>query len=126
MLKTQPCDAFWVTSYPFAEYVRHAWGGAFVCSAFRNEGAHLSSELIRDAVAATLIKWPAPPLGMITFVDTSKVRRKRDFGYCYLKAGFKAVGKTKGGLLAFQMLPEEMPAPQPWLEPSTDLFGQMT
>jgi hypothetical protein len=34
------CDkAFWVTSWPFAEYTKHAWAGAWVCSAFRNEGA---------------------------------------------------------------------------------------
>lgn len=38
--------AFWVTSYPFAQYVRHAWAGAWVCSAFRNEGAAVSSALI--------------------------------------------------------------------------------
>ena len=24
--------AFWVTSWPFAEYVKHAWGGAWMCS----------------------------------------------------------------------------------------------
>ena len=29
--------AFWVTSYPFPEYVKHRWPGAWVCSAFRNE-----------------------------------------------------------------------------------------
>jgi hypothetical protein len=27
----------------------------------------------------------------------------------YIKAGFKPVGKTKSGLLAFQLLPEDMP-----------------
>jgi hypothetical protein len=26
--------SFWVTSWPYAEYVRHAWPGAWVCSAF--------------------------------------------------------------------------------------------
>jgi len=31
------------------------------------------------------------------------------WGYCYLKAGFKHVGFTKGGLWAWQMLPSEMP-----------------
>jgi hypothetical protein len=46
---------------------------------------------------------------MVTFVDASKVRRKRDPGRCYRKAGFKHVGFTKGGLWAFQMLPAEMP-----------------
>lgn len=107
--------AFWVTSYPFPEYVRHAWAGAWVCSAFRNEGAGIASEMIRDAVAATRAHFGEPPeLGMITFIDAKKVKptkvHGRDtWGYTYIKAGFKPVGKTKGGLLAFQLLPEDMP-----------------
>lgn len=53
-----------------------------------------------------------PDLGMVTFVDRSKVRGKRDFGYCYRKAGFVPCGETKGGLLALQLLPADMPAAQ--------------
>jgi hypothetical protein len=102
--------ALWVTSWPFAEFVKHAWAGAWVNSLFRNEGRTLSSELIRDAVSATRFFYGEPPaLGMITFVNARKVRKKRDFGRCYLKAGFTKAGVTKGGLLAFQMLPEVMP-----------------
>ena len=87
-----------------------------MCSAFRNESEHLSSELVLEALAATLSIWPEPPdLGMITFIDTTKVRRKRDWGRCYLKAGFKNVGFTKGGLVALQLLPEGMPDPEPAL-----------
>ena len=102
--------ATWTPSWPFAEYVKHAWAGAWVNSMFRNEGAGLSSELIRSAIAASRALWPVPELGIVTFVDASKVKRKRDPGRCYLRAGFKRVGETKGGLLAFQMLPSEMPA----------------
>lgn len=103
-------EALWVTSWPFAEFTKHAWAGAWVNSLFRNEGAGLASELIREAIAATRHNWPeVPALGIITFVDRDKVRRKRDPGRCYLKAGFRRVGETKGGLLAFQMLPDEMP-----------------
>lgn len=112
VLRTPAADALWVTSWPFAEYVRHAWPGAWVCSAFRNEGAHLSSELIREAVAATLWRWPEPPeLGMITFVDTRKTRPKAHPGYCYRMAGFQPCGHTKGGLVALQLLPDAMPEP---------------
>ena len=124
VLKTDPVRAFWVTSWPFAEYVRHAWAGAWVCSAFRNEGAGLSSELIREAVSATRHYWPdVPPLGMVTFVDADKVRPKRDPGRCYLRAGFKRVGETKGGLVALQMLPSEMPAASPAIGSTLALFG---
>jgi hypothetical protein len=103
-------DALWVTSWPFAEYVRHAWAGAWVCSLFRNEGAVLSSELIREAVACTRWHYGEPPaLGFITFVDADKTRRKRDPGRCYRKAGWAHVGYTVGGLVALQQLPAAMP-----------------
>ena len=45
VLVTDDESAFWITSWPFAEYVKHQWGGAWLCSAFRNEGDYLSSEL---------------------------------------------------------------------------------
>ena len=104
-------SALWVTSWPFAEYVKHAWPGAWICSLFRNEGDVLSSLLIREAVAASRWRWPTmPALGMVTFIDRGKTRPKKDPGYCYLMAGFKPCGRTKGGLYAMQMLPDAMPA----------------
>lgn len=115
VLITEPADAFWITSYPFAQYTKHAWAGAMVCSAFRNEGGVRSSLLVEHACAAT--RWYAetnwggvPELGMITFVDPTKVRRKRDWGRCYRKAGFVHVGETKAGLVALQLKPEDFPA----------------
>ena len=124
VLRTPDADAFWITSWPFGEYVRHAWPGAWVCSAFRNESEHLSSELIIEALAATLSIWPEPPeLGMITFVDRSKTRPKKDPGYCYLMAGFERVGETKGGLVALQMLPARMPAAERPLHGQLSLVG---
>lgn len=112
VLKTD--TALWVTSYPFAKYVKHAWAGAWVNSLFRNEGFDLSSELILQAVAATKFKWEPPTLGMVSFVDPRKVppmfrRGKKLWGYCYLKAGFSHVGFTKAGLWVWQLLPENMP-----------------
>lgn len=102
VFKTQCARAVWATSWPFAQYVRHAWAGAWINSLFRNEGAGLSSELILAAITATSLVWEPPPLGLITFVDASKVRAKQNPGYCYIMAGFEHVGETKGGLLAFQ------------------------
>ena len=110
VLKAKDKKAYWVTSYPFAEYVKHQWAGAFTCSAFRNEGDVLSSLLVKDAVAITRWKWPEiPDFGMITFVHPRKVRKKRDMGRCFRKAGFVHVGETKGGLIALQLLPESFP-----------------
>ena len=106
--------AFWVTSWPFAEYVKHAWAGAMVCSAFRNESDTLSSELIWDALKCTRFKWPdLPELGMITFVDTKKTKPKAHPGYCYRVVGFEHVGYTKAGLVALQLTPDKWPASFP-------------
>lgn len=112
VLKT--VGAGWITSWPKPEFVQHAWAGAWMNTMFRNErkDLHLSSDLIRAAVAATRWKWPdVPDLGMVTFVDAEQTEPKDKPGWCYRKAGFKHVGFTEGGLWAFQMLPEDMPEP---------------
>lgn len=115
VLKVSPGLAVWGTSWPQAEFVKHAWAGAWVCSIFRSEGAGVASDLIREAVAATLWFYGDPPaLGMVTFIDRAKVRpikrRGRDvWGYTYQLAGFEPVGETQGGLMALQLTPDRMP-----------------
>lgn len=112
ILMTPERTALWITSWD--KYPKHEWKHAWNCTLFRNESAHLSSDLIREAVAVTRYMWGAVPRdGMITFVDADKTRRKRDPGRCYLRAGFRHVGFTKGGLHTLQVLPDEMPAPEP-------------
>jgi hypothetical protein len=110
-------NALWVTSWPFAQYVRHAWPGAWVNSLFRSEGAGTASELIREAIAITRSIWQPPELGIVTFVSPKHVkptmrRGEAIYGYGYLRAGFRHVGYTKGGLWAWQMLPADMPEAQ--------------
>lgn len=116
--------ALWVTSWPFAKYVKHAWGGAWVNSCFRRESGPIASELIWDAVAATIWFWKEAPrvvcpycdyeISMVTFIDTGKTKKKRDPGRCYVHAGFKRCkGKTKGGLVVVHIRPEDMPVAQP-------------
>lgn len=115
--KANDGQAIWGTSTPFAEYVKHAWAGAWMCSIFRNEGAGTASDLIRQAVAATRAVAGEPPeLGMMTFIDRKKVRpvRRRGidiWGYTYQLAGFRYVGETKGGLMALQLSKEDFPEP---------------
>lgn len=110
VLVTEGEDAFWVTSWQYPEYVKHEWKDAWNCSAFRNEGTVLSSALITEAVAATRWRYgDAPAGGMITFVDAGKVKKKRDPGRCFRKAGFAEVGRTKGGLVVLQLKKEDMP-----------------
>lgn len=108
-------DAVWVTSWPFAEYVKHAWPGAMVNSLFRKEGAGVASDYIRDAVAATRAYWTIPPQGMVSFVDplhvtSRKVRGRLCIAHSYFEAGFVHVGYTKAGLWAMHLAPEKWPA----------------
>lgn len=115
----------WVTLWQQPRYTKHSWAGAWVCALFRNESFWRSSDLITEAVAITRFMWgDAPALGMITFIDQRRVRRKRDWGRCYRRAGWRPAGFTKSGLLVLQLLPEDMPAPRapmlpllcpPWL-----------
>jgi hypothetical protein len=115
--------ALWVTSWPDPRFVQHAWAGAWVNSLFRREGGPLASDMIREAVAATRWRWPAvPELGMVTFVDPGKVRRKRDPGRCYRRAGFRHVGFTKGGLWVYQLVPGDMPGAAEPLPRMGELF----
>ena len=119
--------AFWVTSWPFAEYVKHRWAGAWTCSAFRREPEcpYLASDLIRFAVAHTrAVFGEPPPIGMLTFVNAPKVRAKRDPGRCFLRAGFVRDGESKGGLLAFVLRPESMPPALP-IPIHGDLFASV-
>lgn len=107
--------ALWVTSWPFAEYVKHRWPGAWICSCFRRESGPRASDMIREAIACTRWKWPTiPELGMVTFLDRRHVkpikrRGKEIWGYTWLLAGFEPDGETEGGLLAFRLKPENMP-----------------
>ncbi len=109
--------AFWITSAPLAEWVKHAWAGAWICSAFRSEGAGRASDLIRAAVGASRAHYGNPPaLGMVTFIDRRKVkpimvRGEPTWGWTYKKAGFVYAGETQGGLMALQMHPADMPPP---------------
>lgn len=102
-------------SFPKAEFVKHAWAGAWIVSIFRNEGAGpLASAMIRDAMAIMQTEYDVPAIGCVTFVDPTKVRGvlergERVKGFCFKRAGFRAVGETKKGLIAWQMLPGEMP-----------------
>lgn len=122
--------ALWVTSWPFAEYVKHEWPGAWINSCFRREAGPVASEMIREALAATLSVWSTPPsiaaaggpVCMVTFIDRSKVKHKRDFGRCCLRAGFRVIGETKGGLLALGIGAVDMPAAEPPLGAQESMF----
>ena len=122
-----PVTAVWVTSWPYPEYVKHAWPGAWMNSMFRKESKGIASDMIRQAVSCTRHIWPVvPDLGMVSFIDPLHVkpvmtRGRPTWARSYFQAGFLHVGYTKGGLWVMQMLPEAMPEAE---HPSTPLFGE--
>jgi len=59
---------------------------------------------------------------MLTFVNPTKVKRKRDPGRCFIRAGFRRVGATKRGLLVFQLSEDRMPRAQAPLGTTLPLF----
>jgi len=123
--------SFWVTSWPFGEYVKHRWPGAWICSAFRKEPPCevLASTLIIEALAATRWHFGDPPdRGMVTFINRNKVkpikvRGIETWGRTWELAGFEPDGETKLGLLAFRIRPEMMPPPCPPLGVTFNLWG---
>ena len=65
------------------------------CAVFRNEGAGLSSNLIREADELAWQRWPGER--HFTYVDDAKIRSSNP-GYCFLMAGWRRVGRSKSGL----------------------------
>lgn len=110
VLITEDASAVWVTSWPFAEYVKRDYADAWICTIFRNESPILSSLLIQEALAVTRWKYGEPPeSGMITMVDAAQVQCEIP-GYCFKRAKFKHVGFTKrAGLHILQITPAKMP-----------------
>jgi hypothetical protein len=52
---------------------------------------------------------------MVTLIDPGRVRKKRDWGRCFRKAGFVLCGRTKGGLVTLRLAPDRMPPAEPAL-----------
>lgn len=123
--------AFWVTSWPFAEYVKHRWPGAWVCSAFRREPPceALASDMIKEALSVTCWAFGEPPeRGMVTFLDRRKVKPIKvhgveTWGRTWQLAGFEPDGETQGGLLAFRITPDRFPLALPPLGTNLDMFA---
>lgn len=62
------------------------------CAIFRNEGAGLSSELLRDGMRIAWERWPGERL--YTYVNPRKVQSANP-GYCFKVAGWRLCGITK-------------------------------
>lgn len=131
VLRTAGGHAFWVSLFQLPEFTDHAWPGAWQCSAFRNESRWLSSELIWEALEATVAAWGQPPAeGMITFVDPEATRHRRSQwhapGHCFRVVGFEDTEqRTSRGYHVLRLPPARFPLPRPALptQVSLDLGG---
>lgn len=121
VLISKNLDAVWVSL--MQKHQDHEWKGYWSNTLFRNEGECLSSDLILEALAITIHKWGQTSPGIITFIDTKKVKPKKDYGYCYLKAGFKEFGYTKvNKLLVLGLNIENFPKPEKSYSDQNELF----
>jgi hypothetical protein len=77
------------------------------CTVFRNEGAGLSSDLIREADDLAWQRWTDEPRHF-TYVDPKQIRHKRDPGRCFLKAGWRKCGVSAEGKLIFERVKEQL------------------
>lgn len=106
ILMTGDCSAVFVWHRVLIGRQDHQEG--VCCSVFRNEGSHLSSDLIREADAIAWRRWPALPRHF-TYVSPAHVRSSNP-GYCFLRAGWRRCGTNMDGrLLLLEMLPEWQP-----------------
>ena len=69
------------------------------CALFRNEGAHLSSALVRQADAIADAVWT--DCRHYTYVDCSKVASANP-GFCFIVAGWRRCGRTASGKLVLE------------------------
>lgn len=70
------------------------------CAVFRNEGAGLSSTLIRRADELADVRWPGER--HYTYVSAAKVQSSNP-GFCFIKAGWRKCGITRARkLLIFE------------------------
>lgn len=73
------------------------------CAIFRNEGAGLSSALIRKAMFIAWQRWPGERF--YTYVNPRKVA-SRNPGFCFIAAGWRKCGVTKKRkYLIFEAMP---------------------
>jgi hypothetical protein len=96
--------AVWVSVWQ--DHVMHRWGDRWECTVFRNESDLLSSDLIRQAVRATVWKFGSCP--GLTFVDPSEVGDGEP-GYCFRCAGWRRDGQTDAGKYAWTL--DNLPDP---------------
>jgi hypothetical protein len=95
VLRTRAGDAGFV----WRNFVSDADEHGINCAFFRNEGAVLSSELVRQADAIADAVWACRR--HYTYADPAGVRSANP-GFCFIMAGWRRCGMTANGKLIFE------------------------
>jgi hypothetical protein len=92
VLLTENKDALFV----WRKFIDDSGQKGINCAVFRNEGKIKSSELIKEAMKIAHRRWPGERL--YTYINPQKIKSTNP-GYCFLMAGWRKCGWTKGGLI---------------------------
>jgi hypothetical protein len=110
VLRTESGDAFFVWRKFLDDCIDQRTGerqAGINCAAFRNEGANRSSDLVRQADAIADCLWP--DRRHYTYVNATRVKSANP-GFCFLVAGWRRCGRTKGGLIVLERCQSDEPA----------------
>src|SRR5262249_28112362 len=95
---TKDADALFV----WRKFIDDAGEEGINCAVFRNESAHRSSDLIRQADQIADCLWPDSR--HYTYVRAEAVKSTNP-GFCFIAAGWKRLERrTKGGLVILERL----------------------
>lgn len=107
VLRTEAGDAAFIWKPIFHSTGRRDSGQRGVCCTFfRNESTHRSSDLVAQADAVADFLWPS--CRHYTYVNPARVRSANP-GYCFLVAGWRRCGQTRGGLLILERVHPVIP-----------------
>ena len=95
VLRTRAADAMFV----WRNFIDASGQTGVNCAVFRNEGRIRSSDLIRQADAIADHVWPGRR--HYTYVNPKAVRSTNP-GFCFMAAGWRRCGLTKGGLVVLE------------------------
>jgi hypothetical protein len=95
VLRTGDADALFV----WRKFIDGSGQQGINCAVFRNESVTQSSDLIRQADAIANHVWPGER--HYTYVNSQAIRSSNP-GYCFMAAGWRKCGVTKGGLLILE------------------------
>lgn len=100
VLLTETADAVfgWWRPHPSAGITPMNGLDGWTCTIFRNESSARSSHLILAAETALLCTGHGiGPDGLITYVWDKRVRPTHQPGWCFIKAGWRATGRSADG-----------------------------